>query len=248
MSTNQIRVLLVSLLAVFAVSAVASSPAFAAEEFFTCQSSATGKFTESKCETASPPEKFEWLPITAAKKITGTSGNSKLEGTVAGLKLIIECKKDKTTGTTNEIETAGKNKGKILFEECGHPSEILRGNRKELTACTVANIEFSFLSQLIAGKGAGPELEFKPSPSTSKLFVTIKITGCALPEENKVEVAAEGDGITCALPEAEVGLVVHEISCWSTGDTNLRFAGKAASFTSAEKVEIETSKERWLAR
>jgi len=247
MSTNRIRHLLVAVIAVVAFSAIASSSAFAAEEFFTCQASATGHFEESKCEKEGTTKADEWLAITAAKKITGTSGNSKLEGTVAGLKLIIECKKDKTTGTTNEIETAGKNKGKILFEECGHPTEILRGNRKELTACTVANIEFSFLSQLIAGKGAGPELEFKPSPSTSTLFVTIKITGCALPEENKVEVAAVGDGITCALPEAEVGLVVHEIACASTGDANLRFAGKAASFTSVEKVEIE-NKERWLAR
>ena len=256
MSSNRIRVMLVSLLAVFAVSAVASASALAIPEFYTCQNAGAGAghFTTNTCVTEGAPNEFEWKGIPAALNVEGTSGVSKLEGSVAGLKLIIECPTDKTIGAagTNQIEPAGKNKGEIEFgpltERC-KLFEILRGNKKEITACKVAPIKFKFVSALITGAGSGPDIEFKPSGG-GKLFVEIEIeAGCAggLSGKHAVETKVANGGVVCALPEAEVGKEQHEIECSSTGDKELVFGASKASFFSVEKVKI-VGGQRWLAR
>jgi hypothetical protein len=224
-----------------AVSAVGATSA-SALEWHECRNvgAGNGKYESSTCAKEGGSKEFEWKPVETAKEVTEKSSanfpSSFLEGVVATAKLTIVCKKNKGTG---EIKAAGESKGKITFEECGHPLIINKTSHAEetLTACTVANIPFNFLDQLVAGKGLGPEDEFKPAEG--KLFVEIEITGtlCALPKKNKVEVNAEGTGVLGALPASALGLTEREIAFTSTGDEHLRFANEKASFYASEEVK-----------
>jgi len=243
MSSNRIRVLFVSLLAVFAVGAVASASA-SAHEFLTCQKVAagTGKFAESECIKTGAPEEFEWKGIAAAVKVTGTDGVSKFESALAGVKVIIECEESTFTG---ELEAAGKSKGKVEFEGC----KIFENKNgiKTLLTCKVAPITFEFVDEVITGSGFGPEDEFRPTAANKTKFVIIKLTGCALESETEVKTATEGKGQVCQLPEAEVGKVGHVVDCSSSGSKELKFGTEKASFYSVLTVKL-TSKERWLIR
>jgi hypothetical protein len=92
LSMPKIRLMLLGLVAVFAISAVAVTSA-SAHNF----------------KTAS--EK----PITKTFSVEGKSGASQLDSSIALEKIIIQCEKDTFTGS---IETGGKNKGTIKFKEC----------------------------------------------------------------------------------------------------------------------------------
>jgi len=243
----------VSLLAVFAVGAVASSSA-SAHEFKVCQEKGAEEYTEHLCSTKAAGGKWSFEPIAAGNsfEVEGTSGVSKLEGEIAGVKVIIECEKDVFTGS---IEPAGKTKGKVIFEGC--KLYEVKKNVKTLLACTVKNIEFTFTDKLVTGQGPGPaawgpEDEFN-STEAEETFVKITITGCALESSNKVkQVTVEilpakqkFAGQVCQLPEAAVGKVEHEISCSSSG-SHLEFGGKPAYFFSNEKVKL-VNKWAWAA-
>jgi len=183
--------------------------------------------------------KWEWLPLAANQLVEGTSGESTLEGTIAGLSIKIKCATDKFRG---EIEPKGASTGEITFETCNNPFEVPSSTHK-LTAianCSVPNIKFKFRDQLVSGNGAGPEEEFKPEAVGGTQFVEIEITGatCGLPKKNKVEVSRADGGVYCALPLYDVGSVTHEIVCTATGDEYLRFAGTLTSFYSTEKVKL----------
>jgi hypothetical protein len=250
MSSNRIRVLLVSLLAVFAVSAVASGSASAAHGYWVCREGGTEKYTEHLCKTKSETGKWSYLPVelTEKYKVKGTSGVSKLESEVLGAKIIIECKKDTLTG---EIEKEGKSTGEITFSECSL-FENKAYIKTALTACTVPNIVFKYTDKLVTGQGPGPETwgpedEFN-STGAEETFVEIKLEGasCALKGTYKAKQAEveilpakqKFKGQICQLPEAGIGLVKHEVSCSSSG-SHLTFASKPAYFFSTEQVELE---------
>jgi hypothetical protein len=108
--------LLGCLLAVFAFGAIASASA-SAHEFKVCQEKGTEEYTEHLCSTKVAGGKWSFEPIAAGNsfEVEGISGVSKLEGEIAGGKVIIECPNDVFTGS---IEPAGKTKGKVIFEGC----------------------------------------------------------------------------------------------------------------------------------
>lgn len=243
MSTNRLRVLLVSLLAVFAVSAVASSSAFAAQEFFTCNAKAGGKYATEICNTkVAGKELFELEKIPAAGKVKFTSSNTigtykhpaLLEGEVAGLRVIVECL---TVTNTGELEEKGKTKGEVKFTEC-KVFQVVNRIKEELAACKVEPISFKFIDQLVAGKGIGNEDEFKPAAGGT-LFVEIIIKGCALPEKNKVELTEAGKGVPAYIIEPNVSAAEHVLVFTGTGDEFLRFTGKKASFYAVIVIKLE---------
>jgi len=230
------RVLLVSLLAVFAVSAVASSSAFAAQEYFTCNAKAGGKYNTKLCnEKKAGVEEFELEKIPAAGKFEVTSSNTIggykhpaiLEGQIGTLRVIVQCA---TVTDTGELEAAGASKGEVKFTEC-EIFQVVNRIKDPLTVCTVQPITFNFKDQLIAGKGIGNEDEFKPAAGGT-LFVEIELTGalCPLPRLNKVEVTAAGLGVTAYIIEPNVSEETHVVVFTGTGSQNLRFATNKASF------------------
>lgn len=219
MHFNRVRHLLVALVAVFAFSAVAAASA-SAHTYVVCKETGTEKYTEHLCKTKGETGKWSFAELTAAEKVEGTSGVSKLESNLGGVRVIIECKKDKLTG---EIEGGGKSKDTVItYEECSL-FQVVKHVKEALTTCVVPNIKTKALKDLlIAGKGIGPEEEFEPETGTT--FTEITIETCALASKT----AVTGKQI-CQLPEATVGKVEHEIECSPTGG-ELRLGKEAASY------------------
>jgi hypothetical protein len=230
MSSNRLKVLLVSLLAVLAISAVASGSA-SAHGFWICKEGGTEKYTEHLCKTKAETGKWSYLPVEGAEvfKFEGTSGVSKLESTLSGTRVIIECKKDKITG---ELEAGGKTKNTVIvYEEC--KLFTVAKYIKTLTTCVVPNITTSKLNDLlVTGKGIGPEDEFEPAEAGGP-FAKVVVEGCALTSTESVL----GKQI-CQLPEATVGLVEHELECSPSGGA-LTFGGKPASYYGSALVKLE---------
>ncbi len=156
--------------------------------------------------------------------LTGTSGVSKLESEVLGLKIIIECVKDTFTGT---FEAGGASKGEVKFKEC---SVINPETKEPVKHCSVHEpIEFKFRDQLLS-----PGDEFKPFSGTTFVEITFEGEKCAIKGTYKVEGTQ-----TCNLPNETVLQEEHEIECLPAG-SGLTFAGKPAHFTSTEKVKLES--------
>ncbi|MGA2164763.1 MAG: hypothetical protein ABSH36_09870 [Solirubrobacteraceae bacterium] len=211
------KLVLLGLAATLVFSAVASSSAFAAAE--------TRYFVEK-------------TEVSAANALEGTSGLAKLESTIAGTKIIIECQKDAATG---EIEKEGKSKGEIKFTECGELMQRNTAREKEKIAkCAVENITFKFIDLLVPGPGGSGEDEFKPASGSTFVTIVVGGTGCNATFKGSYEV--EGTQI-CANPEGEVELVLHDIWCSSTG-SKLKLHKELASFTSLESLQL-TSHKKW---
>lgn len=242
-------------------------------EFYRCKKVAagTGRYTTKECKTTGAPEEWEWKNFAAGETAvaSGTSGVSKLESELGGLKTVIECGEDEFSG---EVEPAGANKGKVTFKLCKLYEVKTTGstaplNRTKVELCTVPNITFNFTSKLVRGQGLGPapggpewgpELEFNGTLA-NEVFVEVELgAGCPglLKEakepakQHEVEVregvtSVHYKGQVCSLPEAAVGKLEHEIVCTSSG-SHLTFAGKPAYFFSTDKVHL-AGMEFWAA-
>jgi hypothetical protein len=192
------------------------------------------KYDDHTCSTKTKPlaeRKWEWRPLRGAEvfSIEGTSGVSKLESKLAGLRVIIECATDKLTG---EIEAAGSSKNVVITYETCKLYEVVKYVKK-LTTCTVPNIKTNKLNDLlITGTGIGPEDEFEPAEAGGP-FALINIEGCSL---EAAEVKVTGKQI-CQLPEGPVGKVEHEVVCSPTGGT-LKLGANAASYFGTAQVKL----------
>jgi hypothetical protein len=202
-------------LAALAISAAASASASAATHaFWDCQKIG-GPWKNAQCSEKGPPNEWGTREI-AETKAEGTGTASTLASTIAGLKITVECKKNRFSAT---LEKEGKSKGEVTFEECKMVGS-------EFAACEVPNIKFNFKDKLVAG----PEDEFEPTSGTT--FVEIRIDSCAL----KGTYPAKGTQI-CKLPNAGQAKIVHELECTPAG-SSLTLGKEKAEFTSTEKVHL----------
>jgi hypothetical protein len=158
MSANRFRVLLVSLLAVFAVSAVASASASASA----CPAEHEGDY--AICYEGT---EFEG-------KLEGTSGVSILKSTVLTKEVEIECTADTISVTA---EDSGKSKGELHFTNC----KVNKPAGCKVTEPIVAK----FTDQLNTPPAAITDT-FTGS-GTAEEFTAIKITGCALEGTYKIK-------------------------------------------------------------
>jgi len=204
--------------------------------FWVCKEGGTEKYEEHLCTKKSETGKWSYLGLKegeAALPFEGTSGVSKLESTLGGLRAIIECKKDKITG---ELESGGRTKNVVItYEEC-KLFTVSKYVKTEQPKCIVANITTEKLNDyLIMGKGIGPEDEFEPATGTT--FAKIKITGaeCSFAPAEEVVTGKQ----ICQLPEATVGKVEHEIECSPSGGS-LKFGAAAvpASYYGTANVKL----------
>ena len=249
---RQIRMLGLSVLAVLAVGVVVSASA-SAHAYFVCKEGGTEKFTEHLCAAKGETGKWSWEEVngTYGFKVEGTSGTSKLESEVAGQGLSINCEKGSFIGEIGKGSTRGKGEGEYTFSECKVYAAYVETKGRELkllTTCTVPNISFNVIEHLVSGQGSGTEDEFRSDSGVEGLFVKVKLQGpeCALKgtynlEDSKgaeVEIGGQAfGGMVCALPEAAVGKVEHEVVCPSTG-SHLTFNAKPASFFSTDIVKL----------
>ena len=171
MRSSQIRILFVSLLAVFAFSAVASASSASAHEWVICSEFTEAKFeyeTLSKCwknEKITPPKTGKWEREETGKHVavTSTSGTSTL-----------------TAGTKKITCTADTDKGWIEAGGAKDEAEEIK-----FTGCTTAQTGCKPTGGTIVVKAVLTELvmigatladEFKPTPPATK-FVTITFEG-----------------------------------------------------------------------
>lgn len=165
---TRFRLILMSVVAMFAVGAFASASASAITPvYLVCVEKAGSgkKFKDRNCKEESGTGKFELVEVTENLSVNGTSGVSVLTSTLLKAEIKITCKKDVFTGT---IGPKGLSKGEVTYEECkvGNSS----GN---FANCVVPNIKFKFIDQLIENSKGEVEDEFKPE--SGKVFVEIVI-------------------------------------------------------------------------
>jgi uncharacterized Zn ribbon protein len=231
---TKVKLALLGMLAVYAVSLAASAAASAATQgYWDCQKvgTSTGRWNNSHCTARGGTE--EWatkgLTGTETKGIEGTSSISILAGTILGKAITIECLKDIIVkGKNSVLKAGGASEAEIVFREC---KLFIEG--KLSGVCTVPDITLKVNDQLIHNAKGEIEDEFTPTKA-EEVFVEIKIEGaeCALKGTFKVK----GKQI-CEFPNASQSLVTHQIVCKPAGST-LTLGGAAASFTGEEHINV----------
>jgi hypothetical protein len=204
---SKIKFVLLGLLAMFAASLAASTPASAHEYL------------------------VEGKAITEKIEVEGTSQTGKLESTILGSKVSIQCEEDLTREAF--IEEKGKSKGKIEFKNC-IVLEFSKGKRVFLTTCEVkepATAEFT--DELVEHSID----EFKPALA-EETFVELEIKTCALKGKYKVK----GSQV-CAIPEEEFEQVIHHLICTPAG-SKLKLGSEAAQLFGEESLKL-ISKKPW---
>jgi hypothetical protein len=222
---SRIRLIMLSLFAMFAMSAVASASASAEA----CHSHPIWERTTmciENVEVNSPGE----TPITIP--FTSTSGVSRLVVTGLGT---ITCQKDKNVGEFDIAADKGSDSAqvsvsdlRITFEECELegaancevPNIVVEGG-------TGDNLDGTFVSF--------EQIAFSPSEGT--IFTVIKLKNKA----GKTCAAAGSYNVTgkqkCKLINPEAENKTHELDCKAT-ESELEVGGKKATFESKDKVTL----------
>lgn len=168
------------------------------------------------------------------QEATGTGGPSKLESTIAGEKVTIECSKNSIKGV---IEPAGASEGKVTFSEC----KVLNKKHEVLSACKVQEpVEVKFTDQLVTNSEKKIEDEYK-STKAEETFVELSITGasCAV----KITNAKIKGTQVCELPKGEEPAVEHKTECKPSG-SKLKLGTSEAQFTSTDSTKLVSGK-KW---
>ncbi len=165
--------------------------------------------------------------VSAITNLQGSSGKSTLSTEVLKIKVSITCNEDTLSGT---LKPEGKSTATIELKGCSDESAA---------SCKVKEpIKLEAKDKLVAGETA-VEDEFEPL--TGETFGTIVLESkeketCAL----KGTYSVTGTQ-TCALPKGEEKLTEHEVVC-TTANDHLKIDGAAGTFTSTEKVHLESKK------
>jgi hypothetical protein len=161
---------------------------------------------------------------------TGGEANAKVESTIAGAKVTVQCKK---TALGGALEEAAKSKETVELTEC----KLLEGE-KELTACKVAEPVVAKLAGTLVGKEGietAEPLEEKLSPREGTEFAKIEVTGETCPAKGKYALTGSDD---CLLPGGEEEATAHEFECTSSG-SKLKLGSEKASFTDTKKYKLK---------
>ncbi len=231
---SRIKLILLSMLALVAISALASASASATVPLFlTCLNVGSGKgqWEDAACSKAKTGGGWETSAVTTALEISGTGGVAKLKSELLGAEILITCTKNTIVSAVSDLEAEGKSKGEVTFEECKV------GNSKEtFVNCEVPNIKFKFTDQLIL-VGTEVKDEFKGVEKEGTQFVEISI-------KNKEEKACTQKGkfpVTgtqiALLPEPTVFKHLHLLD-FSTADSSLTFNTKPATFEGSDEIYL----------
>jgi hypothetical protein len=228
MSANRIRVLLVSLLAVFAIGAVASATASAHEFSVPCHkviaaNKGLGEWEDAACTKAGGTKEFTTKLLAGeTEEFLDTSGPAILVAPAVAIE--IECWEDTSKG---KLEAAGKTTGEATFYRCRVVTPA---------GCKVKEpIEIKFTDLLVGAATEPVKDEFKGTEA-EETFVTITIEGCAAEGKFKVKGTQIAD-----LPAAGQERALHEIISTPSG-SKLKLGANAAFFTNTETVRLFSGK------
>jgi hypothetical protein len=164
-----------------------------------------------------------------------TDGGTKLEGSLGGIKVLIEC--DDNVGEGN-LEEKGKSTGGFKVERC-YLYETSSKGKEAVTECSIEPFEFKIKGELVSGSGdtASVEDELKPNEGTKFAEIEIKAKTCTLEGKYKFE----GTQI-CGMPNYDSKRPDHEIDCTDTG-SKLKLSTEQANLNSLLTVETSSSAE-----
>jgi len=222
--TGRLAVVLLSLVAVFVVSAVGAASA-SAHFFAVCETrgSTEARWSNSECTERGGTEKFATKEL-ASEEVEGESEageTAELAGTVASEKITIGCGKTAIETGKGTVETGGKTKATIVYSKC---ALYKTSTGKEIEKCEVANITAKVKGALEETSG---ELEVKLEPETGSIFAEITISGSTCLE--KVSKAAVEGSQKCHLPGHWGFQRLHLIHCLASG-SSLKFDKEAATY------------------
>jgi hypothetical protein len=241
MSSGRARILLVSMLAVFAVGALASASASASFNLLweVCEKGATGtKYTEHKCTTASKEGEWGWKSLAAGETRAVISSGGAFVLTAGGKK--VEC-----TLVTDKGMILGGKPGKdqaeeIVFTGCtANSKKCTAESGAEKGTIIVTNIPTELVE--IGGKLAD-EFKAKENAKKEKEFVTLKFEEGTKECPNFPETKVKGD------VAAEVGPGVGELNFPSTPLTvpvHLEAFGVSATLVGKDTQEVVVGKEKF---
>lgn len=165
--------------------------------------------------------------VAEATNLQGTSGKSVLNSEIAKTKVSITCNEDILSGT---IKPEGKSTATIELKGC---------SVEKASNCKVKEpIKAEAKDKLVAGE-TSVEDEFEPLTGEKLATITIESKEketCAL----KGTLSLTGTQ-TCGLPKGEEKLTEHEVACTAAG-SHLKLGTEAATFTSAEKLHLNSKK------
>jgi hypothetical protein len=234
------RLILLGLLAVFAVSLIAS--ASATEPPVKCG----GKVltTPDYCVAGFELENAKGEPV--GEKIEGTNGVSILKATIASTTAEVECKKGKSSGTIKDGAggTVGKSKVLNTFEEC----KLLKPANCKLTASNENKIETAELVGSLALTGGRIEDKFEaPESAFAAISIEGKESSCAIAEVEKPKTFSVIGSQLCEIDktntEAETEALTHKIICKTSG-SGLKIGTNPAEMTSEATVKLISGK-KW---
>jgi hypothetical protein len=237
MSSNRIRVLLVSLLAVFAVSAVASASA-SAHQYMRCTEKPLGlgpKWDNDVCNTMTkPPAERRWEIVSVANgtKVEGTSGESILKSELDFVKLTIKCSKDTFSG---DLDESGKSSHTVItYEGCALANPA--GETCEVNATLPTN---ELKDELVTGSGSRLEDKFE-SEGTHFIEIEIKQKSgkTCTPKGTYPITGSQTCEVDKTNAEAETLAADHKIICSTTG-SKLKLGPEKATYEGTATVGLQ---------
>jgi hypothetical protein len=213
---SRMKFALLSLLAAFAVSVVASASASAATHNY----------------------KVELTELIGSEEIEGNSQEGKMETTVGGTSITIQCQEDYTPlNKENTIETGGKSKAiKLEFRQC---IVYQSKNKMEVLTCVVKEAVTAEAIDELTGQG---EDTFKENGGKPFSKVTLEGAKCAL--GNPITLEIKGTEL-CTTVLSALEEITHELLCTPGGST-LKSGVEPAKLWTEEWVKLKSAK-KWSA-
>jgi hypothetical protein len=217
---SRTRLMILALLATFALSAVVLPSALAEPK---------------KCATGSTHWVFCYNnnEEMSSQKVEGSGGKAILASSLGG-EAKFECE---TSTLTAQLESSGKGKGTITLHTC----KETKPEHCRLTAAEEKSIELPFVESLTSEykKGVEPEAAFAGTGSNEEIYnLTIEHETSACP------IPAGGYTITgkqeTELPKAEESLTEHEIVA-KKSLSDMKVGGNEASLSATDKVKMSSS-------
>jgi hypothetical protein len=210
---SRIKFILLSLLATFAVSMVASTFASAATHNY----------------------KVELTELIGSEEMEGNSQDAKLETTMGGTAITIQCQEDYSPSKESTIETGGKSKVvKLEFRQC---IVYQARNKIEVLTCVVKEPATAEAVDELVGQGEDLFKEKGAGPFTK---LTLEGSKCGL--GNPITLEIKGTEL-CTTPGSALEEVTHELICTPGGST-LKWGVETAKLWSSAWIKLKSAK-KW---
>ena len=237
MSANRLRVLLVSVLAVFAISMIASASASASPIWEVCEKGGTEEFETHRCAQKGAGGDWSWkyLELSKAYNVVSKGGTQELVLDTAGAKPVIACEHVSDQGNIKGGAPGTDEVTELKYTEC----------KINLPSCPVVKTAGEPSGTVAVPSGVKSELfeesgviKDRFSPASGTTLVTLEIG-------KKENGSKEAEGICSPLPavnnkvEGTAVATVDGKNLNFTGEGTLTMDGVASELKGLDEQELE---------